>query len=208
MDSKLAVEWVNKNKWIILDFTSRFKIFTPYSDEDFISAAYQAALVTEKYIKGTNKPFCVYFWPIYETVLATFVPNPFTDEKNKHQNWSRSIPSNLCDYPEDITSVPYETELPALGAYTEEVYKKIRRFLKPRHQRLLRLLLGLNRKKGCLSQVKAANVTGYTQQNVSKFLNNLCNKIQKLIADGKLDFTNLKKVTIDYPSLKKEKDQM
>lgn len=84
MDSKLALEWVKKNKLDILDFTSKYKKILPYSDEDFMSAAYQAALVAKEHIRETDKPFNKYFWPSFETVLATFVPKSLTAGEDHH----------------------------------------------------------------------------------------------------------------------------
>jgi hypothetical protein len=190
MDFELALRWVKSNRDTILKISDIYKKYTPYTDEDFLSAAIQAAIVTELHVKGTDKPFHKYFWKSFQTVLATFVPNPFADDENKHENWSTSIPSDLCDYPEDITLLPNETSSPKLEAHTEKIYRKIRRHFKPKHRLLLQLVLGLT-EEGRLTTSEASLATGYTNQNIRWFINSACKKIKRLIADGTLDFKYL-----------------
>jgi hypothetical protein len=76
MESESAIEWVNKNKIDILKIAAKYLEITPYTDDDFLSAAYETALVTLISIKGTNEPFNESFWKRYEVVLANFVPYP------------------------------------------------------------------------------------------------------------------------------------
>ena len=104
-----------------------------------------------------------------------------------------SVPSDLCDYPEDISSVIDETvEVePALEAYTEEIYMRIRGFYKPRNQRLLRYLLGINKKGGRLTPFEASIAMGCSYQYVKKFIKHVCEKMMKLAGDGTVNFDPL-----------------
>jgi hypothetical protein len=75
MDYESAVQWVKENKPEILIFASRYKKFAPYSNDDFLSAAREAAIVAQKHIEGTDISINKYFWKCYWTVLSDFVPN-------------------------------------------------------------------------------------------------------------------------------------
>jgi hypothetical protein len=186
MDFESTIQWVNKKKSKILKYASKFNRFTPYSDEDFLSAAYQAAIITEMQIEGTDISFDKYFWKCYETVLSGFVPNQFVD----NNKWSFSIPTNLCVYPEDITLIPESNAQSELIDHIGEIYDHIEHLLKPRHKTLLRLLLGLD-EQGRLTPGEAAVEIGCTRQSVTVFLNRLCNQIRQLVENGSLDFSFL-----------------
>jgi hypothetical protein len=186
MDFEPTIQRVEEKKSKILKFASKFIRFTPYSDEDFLSAAYQAAIITEMQIEGTDIPFEKYFWKCYKTVLSGFVPNLFVD----NNKWSLSIPTHMCVYPEDITVIPESNEKPELIDHMSDIYDHIEHLLKPRHKTLLRLLLGLD-EKGRLTPGEAAIEIGCTRQSVTVFLNRLCAQIRHLVGNGTLDFSFL-----------------
>jgi DNA-binding CsgD family transcriptional regulator len=186
MDFESAMQWVQNNRKVILKYAVKFMKFTPYSQDDFLSAAKEAAIVTEMHIEGTDISFDKYFWSCYDTVLSSFVPIPDPNYKD----WSFSIPSDLCDYPADITLVPELNEDPELTKRIDEIYDHIEQHLKPRQKTILRLLLGLD-EEGSLSPAETAIVIGYTRQGVTALLNRLCNQLRHLIDKGSLDFSFL-----------------
>ena len=186
MDFESTMQWVKKKKPVILKFASRFNRFSPYTDEDFLSAAYQAAIITEMQIEGKDISFDKYFWKCYQTVLSGFIPNLFA----ANNKWSSSIPTNLCDYPEDITSIPGSNDQAELIDQIGAIYDHVEYLLKPRHKTLLRLLLGLD-EKGRLTPGEAAKEVGCTRQSVTAFLNRFCAQIKLLVENGTLDFSFL-----------------
>src|SRR5664279_228239 len=107
MNQEIALQWVIDHEITIRKFAGRYIKRTPYGYEDFISSARVAAILASNKVQGNAELFNKAFWTCYQNVLSEFSPNPFT--KSKRSNCSMSIPTDLCDYPDEWSYIDDNT---------------------------------------------------------------------------------------------------
>jgi len=99
MDILSAVQWVEDNKCTIIGFAKKYELYCPYGYDDFLSAAHEAAILASMQQPAYKKQFLKIFWTGFKKILSDIVPNPL------HEDWSRSVPSNMCvELPPGFTS--------------------------------------------------------------------------------------------------------
>ena len=191
MNTDSAIQWVLVRRFYIIRRSKKFFPYAPYDEAFYMSAAMEAAIVAATHLNDKDERFERKFWKKYEKIISTFVPNPLA------KKGSKSIPSHLCEYPENISFIP---EYPLPSEMTEEIekiYIKIRKFIAPKYRVLLRKLLGLHI-NGRLTPEEAAVASKCSRQNIMKLFDGLCSEVHDLVVKGTLDFRDLLK---DLPEM-------
>lgn len=176
MDHDFAVRWVSLNVGRIRKYARKYKKYSPYDEEDYVSAANEAALIAAQRTDDAYT-FSRMFWICFKDTLRSFVPNPGVPK------WSASIPSYLCspDIPTDIPQVRPD----CLDFTTESIFISLRDYLPEKDWELLYLSSGLSL-NGQMTPAEVGVKLGCSRQNVKNVLKRCLKDIQQLIESGKV----------------------
>lgn len=176
MDHDFAVRWVSLNLGRIKKYTRRYEGYSPYDEEDYLSAAKEAAITAAQRTADADK-FTRMFWTCFMDTLRSFVPNPSV------KKWSPSIPSYLCspDIPTDIPQVRPD----CFDFTTESIFISLRDYLPDKDWELLYLASGLS-PDGQMTPAEVGVKLGCSRQNVKSVLKRCLRDIQQLVDSGKV----------------------
>lgn len=197
-----AVQWVEMNKRIIINFSRKYLQFTPYDIEDMESAAKHAAiLVAMQNIPPDPKIFESHFWVHYKSLIREIVPfnRSFfseTDEKKYDSKnisrWSQSVSSAICvdidEVKESMISIIEDDheEAEALNFLSETVFWSNYHMLTPMEQKVLYCRLGFSN-QGALTLGETAQKIGIVRSSAFNALKSAMNKISKAVQFGLIE---------------------
>jgi len=176
MDHDFALRWVSLNLGRIRKYARKYEKYSPYDEEDYLSAAKEAAINAAQRIADADT-FSRMFWICFKDTLRSFVPNPGVPK------WSASIPSYLCS-PDIPTDIPQERP-DCLDFTTESIFISLRDYLPEKDWKLLYLASGLSH-DGKMSYAEVGARLGCSKQNVASSLKRCLRDIQQLVDSGKV----------------------
>jgi len=180
MNFQQAETWVKAHEKAIKGYISKYRIFSPYEECDYMQEAFEAAMIATIRSKQKNLHFEAAFWKVFRSHISVITPSP-----DILTHGSNSIPSHLCT--EDLTAISSKhTKGRSKQPDTEVIYNSIGHLLTEKERQVLSLSLGIGM-EGKLSNYEIAEQLGCVVSNVRDILNRALKRIKAHVGNGTVD---------------------
>lgn len=182
MTAEEAVNWVKRNRGMIIDETKKYQLFTPYDRKDFIQDAYEAAIVAAALADRKGLAFEGCFWRIFQRNVSNLVPNP---DARGHAG-SNSPGSHLCvdvDLLENVLPCPEEPTGSQIDP--SRLFLAVCDHLSTNEKQVWKRALGVTA-KGRMSQYEIAEELGCSVVNVRQTVQRVIKRLSALTRTGVL----------------------
>lgn len=179
MDFSEAIDWVKSNEGLIKKTLSKYYMYSPYEEDDYMQDAFESAIVAALKSQGKQISFESVFWQDLRKNLSLVTPN-----MNTSRYGSNSVPSFLCLEDVDVTAIAQREVTPELDL--EAIFRKIRKHLTQREKAVFVLALGLT-EKGTLTNYEIAECLRCSPANVRQAFSKAIERLKRLIGEGVID---------------------
>ena len=180
MDFQQAAAWVKAHEKAIKGYISKYRIFSPYEECDYMQEAFESAMIAAIRSKQKNIHFEAAFWKVFRSQISVITPSP-----DILTHGSNSIPSHLCT--EDLTAISGKRlNGRSKQPDTEAIFNSICHVLTEKERQVLSLSLGIGM-EGKLSNYEIAEQLGCVVSNVRDILNRALLRIKTHVGNGSID---------------------
>jgi DNA-directed RNA polymerase specialized sigma24 family protein len=205
---KESVKWVDDNKTRIKLLHSYYCRFSTYDESDFFQEAYLVAYSASKFFPVSHNSFSGTFWNLFrKTAKFSLATDPCVGDvlnfptEVEHAKISRASeayrafrePVCFVSFDESIHSPSDVGSVSRPGTTSLEYHRivpQMTRFLLKNQRDVFESVLGLC-DGGALTFSEAADKLGRRKGEVSKIYKNACNRVKRLVKEGKISVPGL-----------------